>query len=258
MNREPLIWAENLQFGYRPAQPLFQNLSFHLRAGEILALLGANGSGKSTLLDLLLGVRRPQAGRLHRPEHCGYVPQLAAVPFGYSVLETVLLGRAPHLGTFGRPSPEDRRRALDSLERLDLTALADRPLAQLSGGQRQLVLIARALVGASPVLLLDEPTSALDLHHQNQVLILLQGLAREERLAIIFTTHQPEHARALASHTLLMRKPQPAFGSSAELLTPAQLEALFGVRLLQPSLQDRGRTRRPLVPLYEVDDADPF
>lgn len=256
MNARALIGAEDLSFAHRAGAPLFQELNFSLRAGQIMALLGPNGSGKSTLLDLLLGVHRPTAGRLYRPEHCGYVPQLAAVPFGYSVQQMVLLGRAPHLGTFSRPGPLDRQRARAALERLGLSALARRPLAQLSGGQRQLVLIARALAGASPVLLLDEPTSALDLHHQNQVLSLLRQLAREG-LAIIFSTHQPEHARALASHTLLLRPPRPAFGPSATLLTPAQLEALFTVPLLQPALTHRGCPFPPLIPLYDVYGTDP-
>lgn len=251
MNK-PLICAARLGYRYGSGDWLFHDLDFHLHSGEILAILGPNGSGKSTLLDLLLGLRRPLAGQLQSHVRCGFVPQYFQPPFAYRVQDIVLMGRAAHIRTFAVPSAQDRSRAVLALETLGIAHLADAVFTQLSGGQRQLVLIARAIASESPVILLDEPTSALDLANQNKVLNLLRQLARERGLGIIFTTHQPDHAHAIAHSTLLMQRPVPRFGASGDILTAAHLRELFGIDIISQPVQHGTHHFTSLIPLYDT------
>lgn len=251
MNK-PLICAARLGYRYGSGDWLFHDLDFHLHSSEILAILGPNGSGKSTLLDLLLGLRRPLAGQLQSHVRCGFVPQYFQPPFAYRVQDIVLMGRAAHIRTFAVPSAQDRSRAVLALETLGIAHLADAVFTQLSGGQRQLVLIARAIASESPVILLDEPTSALDLANQNKVLNLLRQLARERGLGIIFTTHQPDHAHAIAHSTLLMQRPVPRFGASADILTAAHLRELFGLDIISQPVQHGTHHFTSLIPLYDT------
>ena len=251
MNK-PLVRADRLGYRYPSGDWLFHGLDFHLHGGEILAILGPNGSGKSTLLDLLLGLRRPLAGQLQQHARCGFVPQYFHPPFAYRVEDIVLMGRAAHIRTFAVPTAQDRHRARAALETLGIARLADAAFTQLSGGQRQLVLIARAIASESPVILLDEPTSALDLANQNKVLNLLRQLARERGLGIIFTTHQPDHAHAIAHSTLLMQRPVPRFGASADILTAAHLRELFGLDIISQPVQHGAHHFTSLIPLYDT------
>lgn len=228
--KKVLLQADGLSIGY-PGRTVGSDISLQLRAGEVVALLGANGSGKTTLLKTLLGLQPPLAGSLQlqgdplaaqsapaRARLLGYVPQAAGSGFAFSVLEMVLMGRVAHLGLLARPGRTDRDMALQLLERLGILALAQRSYPQLSGGQQQLVLLARALVQQPKILLLDEPVASLDF--ANQILVLEQLAAlREQGLAILFSTHQPEHALQLADQLLLVKD-----GSFHLLDSPQQLD----------------------------------
>ena len=150
---------------------LFQHLNFALQAGEILAILGQNGCGKSTLLDLLLGIHHPLQGNIQLNDSIGFVPQFLVhlCLFGIRYCTN---GRSNHIATFSKPKPQDIEVALQALADLQLQHLAEQDFASLSGGQRQLILIARAIASECRLMLLDEPTSALDLANQDAVLSL--------------------------------------------------------------------------------------
>lgn len=221
---------------------VLSDVAFTLDRGELLCLLGPNGSGKTTLLRTLLGLLPPQEGEvrlLGRPladwprnalaRHIGYVPQAHAGLFAFTVLDIVLMGRASQVGRFATPSPNDRAIALRSLETLGIAALADRIYTRISGGERQLALIARALAQEPEVLLLDEPTASLDFGNQIRVLEHLMQL-RERGIAILMSTHQPEHALRCANRTALVGEGGLlALGATREIATAASLARLYGV-----------------------------
>ncbi|CAI0772003.1 ABC transporter ATP-binding protein [Serratia proteamaculans] len=248
---ETLLRVEGLGFSWPGQNPLFHQLNLQLRRGEVLAVLGPNGRGKSTLMQLLLGTLPLQQGAVERGDGIGFVPQQFAAPFAYRVLDIVLMGRARYVGLFRTPSAEDHRLAKEALHSLDMLGFADREFGSLSGGQRQLVLIARALSMSCEVLMLDEPTSALDLHHQDRVLSLISHLARERQMAVMFSTHQPNHAHAVADRALLLGAAgQHQLGSCAEVLTAESLSPLFDLAIERVALQIDGRQFETLVPLY--------
>lgn len=246
-----LLAVEHLEMGWKRQAPLFSDLSFDLAAGCVLALLGPNGSGKSTLLAILLGQCQPTAGHIFKPTAIGYVPQHFRLPFSYRVIDVVLMGRASALAWYQSPSVRDQQCALEALEQVNIRQLAEVEFARLSGGQQQLVLIARALVTRCNLLLLDEPTSALDLRHQDQTLTLLDHLAKQQGMGIVFTTHQPSHALAIADKVLLLGEHKPLQGPPDEVLTPAILSRLFGLPIDRVCLPEEGGVSRSvLVPRY--------
>ena len=243
--------VENLGFYYQAENFLFQQLNFDLNKGDILAILGQNGCGKSTLLDLLLGIHRPILGKIEMYQSIGFVPQFFSSPFAYSVLDIVLMGRSTHINTFAKPKPHDYQIAMQALDYLNLTHLANHEFASLSGGQRQLILIARAIASECKLMLLDEPTSALDLANQNTVLSLLQQLVKEHKLTIVFTTHQPNHAVAVANKVLLMNKQNVLFGLTDDVLTAENLTQLFYLPMLVQEAQYQKHGFTHFVPVYD-------
>ena len=244
--------VENLGFYYQAENFLFQQLNFDLNKGDILAILGQNGCGKSTLLDLLLGIHRPIQGKIEVYQSIGFVPQFFSSPFAYSVLDIVLMGRSTHINTFAKPKPHDYQVAMQALDYLNVTHLAKREFASLSGGQRQLILIARAIASECKLMLLDEPTSALDLANQNVVLSLLRDLATIRGMTIVFTTHQPNHAVAVANKTLLMNKQSILFGETAETLNGENLTQLFHLPMLVQKAHYQNQEFTHFVPLYDT------
>ncbi|MDO5640845.1 MAG: ABC transporter ATP-binding protein [Paracoccus sp. (in: a-proteobacteria)] len=250
---EPPIRAEGAAHSWDGARWQFRDLDFTVQAGEILAVLGANASGKSTLLRVAAGLRAPTQGRIATRGTVALVPQDFARAFPYRVIDMVLMGRARHIGLLRMPGHRDREAALEALSVIGLVDMAEAQFDALSGGQRQMVLIARAIASEPAALLLDEPASALDLGNQDRILNLVRALA-DQGLAVMMTTHQPNHALAIADTALLMLpNAAPAFGPCQDILTESRIAALYGLPVRIVSFQNGSRAHRAVVPLYGAD-----
>jgi len=236
-----MLAVDRLAFGF-PGRTIGRELSFALADGEILCVLGPNGSGKTTLFRTLLGLLAPHGGAIALDgtplaalpreavaRRIGYVPQAHAGYFAYSVRDMVLMGRTAHLGAFGAPGLRDRAVADDALEALGIAALAERPFTEISGGERQLALIARALAQQAGLLIMDEPTASLDFGNQVRVLERLTQLAARG-IAVLFSTHDPDHAFLCAQRALLIADGRAlALGVPREVLTSDSLARMYGV-----------------------------
>ena len=243
--------VRNLACGY-PRHRVLSGLSFDLHAGEMLCVLGPNGSGKSTLFRTLLGLLPALSGEIlldgqplatldarERARRVAYVPQSTNPTFAFSVLDTVLMGRACHLPRFAAPGPADRAAALRALELLGLSALADRAFTECSGGERQLALCARALAQGSSLLILDEPTASLDFGNALRMMAHLRGLAARG-YALLLSTHDPEMVLRCAHKALLLHQGGMAgFGEPAALLDADMVFRLYGVRTQRLTLNCR-------------------
>jgi iron complex transport system ATP-binding protein len=228
----------------------FRDLHLTVRAGEVLAVLGPSGRGKTTLLRVAAGLKRPTSGHVATSGAVGLVPQDFARTFPYEVADIVLMGRARHVGLLSMPGRRDREAAAAALAVTGMSAFAARAFDSLSGGERQLVLIARAIAGEPATLLLDEPAAALDLGNQDRVLTLLRRLA-DDGLAIVFTTHQPNHALAIADKVLALPPDAPPHaGPTRDVLTDATVAALYGLPVATLDFEAAGRRRRAIVPLH--------
>lgn len=230
---------------------LIDDLSFTVAAGQVLAILGPNGRGKTTLLRTMLGFHPKTKGDIQLLADVAYVPQQTQMLFSYDVLSVVLTGRARHLRWYQSPKKEDIAKAYNCLDALNLTTLAHQPFQQLSGGQKQLVYIARAMVSDSPIILLDEPTAALDLHNQNIMLKVLKQLAHEKQLTIVFTTHQPQHALHIADQTLFMYPDGCEVGPTLSMCTDEKLSHLYQLPIKTTQVDSLGKKIHGVIPLFE-------
>lgn len=234
--------VENLSFSYGDT-PVLRSVSFTAEAGELLSVLGPNGVGKTTLFRCILGTLTPQMGCINmgneplsalpwreRARRIAYIPQIHPPTFGYTVLDTVLMGTARQLNALQSPRAEQLRLAEEALEQVGAAHLRERNFTRLSGGEQQLVLIARALAQQAQVLLMDEPTSALDYGNQLRILQLVRRLA-EDGYTVILSTHNPQHALTFATRLLALKDGAVAtWGDPRRVLTPSLVEQLYGVR----------------------------
>ncbi len=255
--------AENLGFGYR-GRRVGSAVTLQLEHGEVLCLLGPNGSGKTTLFKTLLGLLPPQeglvlingrdAGKLERAtiaREISYVPQAHGAFFPYTVRETVLMGRTAHLGPFSAPSARDHMAAAAAIERMGITHLADTIYTQISGGERQLALIARALAQEARFVIMDEPTANLDFGNQVRVLERIRTLAREG-IGVLLSTHDPDQVFLCADRVAMLHGGSlVACGDTAAVMTTAQLQKIYGipVSVTEVPLQEGGVSRKVCLPL---------
>ena len=248
--------GRDLDIGF-PGRVVGSGLAVALAPGRVACLLGPNGSGKTTLLRTLLGLIPPLAGEVvlegraleswpaaERARRVAYVPQASESYFEFTALEVVEMGRAAHHGPFARPGAQDRRLAHGALASLGIGELAARPVHRLSGGERQLVLLARALATEAAYLLLDEPTAHLDFGNQARVLEQLARLAAAGH-GVLFTTHAPDHALAIGDDAFLLREGRLlAAGPVDEAMTAALLTELYGRPVEVFEAHAGGRPRR--------------
>jgi ABC-type cobalamin/Fe3+-siderophores transport system ATPase subunit len=259
------VEIEGLSFTYGHDGHRLVDVSLTVGVGEMCCLLGPNGAGKTTLLRCLLGLLKPTAGliRILGMDTTGlstralarlvaYVPQSTTTPFPFTALDMAVMGRTPHVGATATPSAADRRAALAQLDHLGIAHLAHRYFPLLSGGERQLTLLARALVQQAPVLILDEPTSALDYGNEVRFLDIVAELVQADR-AVLMTTHQPAHALTHADRAVLMRNGTiVAAGTPEHVLTSQRLSELYGVRIhvaQVPLPEEDGDTQRTCFPI---------
>ena len=224
------------------AVTVLRGVDLAVAPGEVVGLLGRNGAGKTTLLRTATRVIAPDAGsvrvdgdpvttlsRRELARRVAVVPQETHVPFPFRVAEVVLMGRTPHLGAFAFESPADLERAQQALERMGVAHLADRSILEVSGGERQLVMVSRALVQDPRALIFDEPTAFLDLAHRVQVLGAVRELARDGRAALVVTHDLTLAARFCDRLALLADGRVLAAGPPAEVLDPQRLREAYGV-----------------------------
>lgn len=229
---------------------LWRHANLQLHAGQVVGILGRNGSGKTTFLRTLLGFLAPHEGQSHAGAAIGYVPQSTQLALPFAVWDVVAMGRARHVRLFGRLTPRDRQAVDQALDQVGLAALARRSFVELSGGERQLVLIARALASECQALLLDEPFAALDLDNQRRTLAALHTLAVQQQLGILFSAHNPDHVFAIADTVMVLQRGEvPVCGPVAQLLTTAFLSQLYGVPVEVIELPHATRAGLHAVPL---------
>ncbi len=226
-------------------QPVLHRIALTVAPGEMLAVVGPNGAGKSTLLRVLSGALKPRAGTVElfgRPlgtydrralaRSLATVAQENSVAFQFSVMEIVLMGRAPHLGPFHLESPHDLAIAEAALRRFDLVELADRPIDEVSGGERKRVFLARALAQEPRVILLDEPTAFLDMRHAAEIFACFRSLREEDGLSVVATLHDLNAAALYADRILMLKDGATAgYGAAEEVFTAERLREVYEVEV---------------------------
>jgi len=235
-----MLKIEALSVSYG-ARRVLQAVSLEVQSGQVLALIGPNGAGKSTLLRAISGVIPAQAGKvsangadllslpaMQRARHLAVVPQAVSMPPAFTAWETVLLGRTPYLNFLGQVSEKDEQIARLSLQRVDALNLTERRVGELSGGEQQRVLLARALAQSTPILLLDEPTVHLDLQHQVSLMETVCDLAHADNLAVLVALHDLNLAARYADRVaLLVAGEVKATGTPREVLTPELISEAY-------------------------------
>lgn len=247
MNRQaaPLLKIEGGSFAYKGEPQILKDINIEVEPGEILAVLGPNGSGKTTMLRCMMDMLHWQSGRslLDGEDICSipastlwkkmaYVPQAGTAATSYTAFQTVLIGRSSRIGAFSSPTEEDMKVTERVMERLGISHLADKPCHAISGGELQMVLIARAMAAEPKLLVLDEPESNLDFKNQLIVLDTMTALAAEG-VACVFNTHYPSHALQRAGKSLMLSKEGwSLFGDTTNVVTEDNIRKAFGVEAL--------------------------
>lgn len=268
---QPLLEVQDISFRY-PGSLILDKVSLNINPGEVVCLLGPNGCGKTTLLDCILGWLKPCGGRIvlkgsdlsdmpaRQIARClAYVPQSHEKTFPYLVRDIVLMGRTSFLGMFDHPGAKDVAMAEKALEMVGMSHLQDRPYTQLSGGEGQLVMVARALAQNSPLVLMDEPTAHLDFKHELIILETIVELIQKTGLAVLMATHIPNHCyyfenKGISARAALVKdKGIMATGKPSEVLTEDNLGQLYNIktRVIDCGLEDGGQLKQ-VVPIHTL------
>ena len=253
-----LFDVKNISFAY-DGEEIFSDISFSIDKGDVLCILGPNGTGKTTLIKCLNGLHEINSGEIlingknikklsfkEISKHIGYIPQSHVPSFPFKVLDVVVMGRAPYLNLTDSPKKDDIEIALNSLKTLGIDHLKDKEYTNLSGGERQLVFLARILCQQPDILILDEPTSHLDFGNQIKLLEIIDNLARSG-LSIIMSSHFPDHAFLSSNKVAIMKdKKFIDFGSPDEVVTEDNLKKAYSIDV---KLIELDNNRKVCVPL---------
>jgi len=235
-----MLDVEKIEFTYPGSkQAVFRDISFSVAQGEVCALLGKNGSGKTTLIKCITGIHKPQKGKIGIVHPVGYVPQKANFIYDMTVLDAIVMGRYKYIGAFSMPKKKDYETARNCAARLGITDLLEKSFSELSGGQQQMVLIARALSVGSKCIVFDEPCSSLDYGNQNNILSIISAL-KETNTTVIFSTHDPNHVIHIAGKVLILRGLDDyLYGAAEDMITDKILSDLYGMQLKKVMVDDR-------------------
>ncbi|MCL1632529.1 ABC transporter ATP-binding protein [Sporolactobacillus sp. CPB3-1] len=259
-----ILKIEDVSCGYGLDPPIVSQISMTIRSGEIWCVLGPNGVGKTTLFKSVLGFLKLKSGRItidgqdirswtqkKKAQVIGYVPQAQNNPFPFSVKDVVLMGRTSYLSELGSPGKKDVEIAERNIHMLGIGQLENKKYTELSGGERQMVLIARALTQEPDILIMDEPTSNLDFGNQVKVLKYISDLSRRG-LAILMTSHFPDHAFLCSSKVALFRQHQFVIGEADNIVTEANLKQAYGVNVqIVSGTSEQGKEIKSCVPLLD-------
>ena len=255
------IDVKNLYFSYDNSKTIIKNLQFSLVPGDVLAILGPNGSGKTTLLKLLMGML-PYEGEIFLDgqniknistrdfwKKVSFVPQQRNVSNNLNVYDSIMIGRSCYIGPFSIPSDIDYNECDRIIKELDIEKFKNRNCNTLSGGELQLVLIARALVSNPKLLILDEPESGLDFRNQLLILNVIEKL-KQKKITSIFNTHYPKHALQKANKTIMLGGSENIFGDTNYVITEENIEKIFGIKALINEIKIGNEIIKNVIPLY--------
>lgn len=237
-----ILEISGAEFSYNGDRKIFENINFSLGKGEVLCILGPNGTGKSTLIKCINGLIKLTKGNIYLKNEeietmsktdiakvMGYIPQTHASTFAFSVSDVVLLGRTPHLGLTESPGQKDYKIARNAMKSLGILHLENKPYTKVSGGERQLVLMARVLTQQPQILLLDEPTSHLDFGNQIRTLKIIKQLS-ESGLSILMTSHFPDHAFLSSDNVIILNNGNiMALGKPDDVVTEENMRETYGI-----------------------------
>lgn len=258
-----ILEVKNGCFGY-PRQPdILRGVNLTLKAGRILSVLGPNGIGKTTLLKCIVGLLKWQRGcslldgkdiSKFSPRRLwskiSYVPQSHGFSFSFTGLEMIMMGRSAHLGVFGKPGERELSMAMDVMRRTGIERLADKDCNHMSGGELQMVLIAKALVNEPELIVLDEPETGLDFHNQILVLNMIERLAHEENICAVMNTHYPSNALSVSDEAFILDNSGGfIYGLVHEILNEENISRAFDVRVAVNEFQCEGKTVKSIVPV---------
>ena len=264
-----ILEVKNGCFGY-PKQPeILKNINISLEEGKILAILGPNGIGKTTLLKCMIGLRQWRSGETllcgkklsELPQKkiwstISYIPQSHGFAFSYTGLEMVMMGSCSHMGTFSQPGKAETEMAEQMMEKVGITRLAKKDCNRMSGGELQMVLIAKALINEPKLIILDEPETGLDFHNQILVLNMIEKLSHEDGISAIMNTHYPTNAMRTADDAFMMnRKGEIFYGSAEEILTEKNISRSFDVDVIVDEVSYRDKSIRSIIPVALVNNA---
>ena len=262
-----MIRAENLIFSYDGKKDIFQNISFDVKKGEIMAVLGANGVGKTTMMRCIMGFLNLKSGDVFIGDKnvknmtnsqfwasTSYVPQAKNLVFGYSVLNMVVMGRSQFVKFGYTPGKAEYEKANALLEEMGLAEFAHRSCNSLSGGQLQMVLIARALIMEPDILIMDEPESNLDMRNQLKVLEIMKKISKERNVTVIINTHYPEHALRYTDKTLILGKKSYVFDDSKKAITKENIYKYFKVNAAIYDVSVENEMYQGILPISENND----
>lgn len=234
-----LIQINNLTIGYKE-KTVLKNINLNIRRGEIVTFLGPNGSGKSTLMSTINGILKPLTGHIFinnkninelKPKDLAklisFVPQAHIPKFDYKVFDMVLTGRTPHINYV--PKKYDLEKTKEAIEKIEIGHLQNKKYTELSGGERQLVIIARAIAQETKIILLDEPTSYLDLKNQLKVLKLIENINKENNITFIMTLHEPNHALAYSNKIVLINRDKIEVGTPEKIISKENIKLVYDV-----------------------------